>query len=141
VLEYSDVPRALAELARVLRPGGCAVVSYPNPYAAYGIWKARLWYPVARAVRRALHRPHSHLPRGADTLPPKAFSAALGSAGFELRRFDYASFLLVLTPLERLAPAFAVWLGERFEGRGDRLGRVLATQIVYSALKTRREQA
>src|SRR5215218_8715189 len=31
VLEYADVSRSLAELARVLRPSGIAVVSYPNP--------------------------------------------------------------------------------------------------------------
>ena len=43
---------ALAELARVLRPGGRAVVSYPNPHAFYGICKTRVWYPGARTAKR-----------------------------------------------------------------------------------------
>ena len=39
-------PRALTELARVLRAGGLAVVSYPNPNALYGIWKTTRVVPV-----------------------------------------------------------------------------------------------
>ena len=62
VLEYANVPRALAELARVLRPDGLAVVSYPNPHALYGIWKSRFWYAGIRGAKRAL--------RTARRLPP-----------------------------------------------------------------------
>ena len=39
VLEYTIVPNALGEIARLLRPEGRAVVSYPNPRAAYRRWK------------------------------------------------------------------------------------------------------
>src|SRR5690242_2504292 len=52
VLEYAAVPAALAEIARVLRPGGRAVVSYPNPRAVFGMWKTRAWYPAVRAGKR-----------------------------------------------------------------------------------------
>src|SRR5439155_280619 len=62
VLEYADVERALAELARVLCPGGRAVVSYPNPAALYGIWKSHVWYPAVRGVKRLARRPSLAMP-------------------------------------------------------------------------------
>ena len=56
VLEYVEerLTTAIAELARVLRPGGVAVVSLPNYRAAQTFWRFRVFYPSVRVTKRAL---------------------------------------------------------------------------------------
>ena len=52
-LEYvDDLPRALAEAARVLRPQGRLVASYPNYRSPSSLVRGKLVYPAARAVKR-----------------------------------------------------------------------------------------
>lgn len=139
VLEYSDVPAALEELRRVLRSGGHAVVSYPNPHAIYGIWKTRVWYPIVRSGKRLLRRPNPHMPHGAGEMPPSAFRVALRAAGLEPSTSIHTSYLPVLTPLDRLFPRTTARLGRRLEGRGGRLQSLLATQVVYDAQRPNRK--
>jgi len=130
ILEYAVLERALAEIVRVLRPGGRAVVSYPNPRALYGIWKTRAWYPSVRAGKRVARRRHPELPRGGDEIPPERFLTVLRSCGLEPVVTVHTSFLTLPTPLERLLPRTTVRIGERCERIGSG-GRLLATQIVY----------
>ncbi len=57
VLEYaSDLGTAAGELARVLRPGGRAVVSFPRYRSLPALWRRCVVYPVARRVKRAVGR-------------------------------------------------------------------------------------
>ena len=53
VLEYvDDLPKAVSELARVLRPEGIAVVSVTNPRSLFAMWRRFVIYPPARVVKR-----------------------------------------------------------------------------------------
>jgi SAM-dependent methyltransferase len=133
VLEYTLVTPALAEIARVLRPGGRAVVSYPNPRALYGVWKTRVWYPGVRSAKRAFGRGNPQMPHGAGALSPVRFVEALERAGLESRRTAYTSFVPLLTPVEQLLPRVSVALGERLEREAPGTRRVFGTQIVYEA--------
>jgi SAM-dependent methyltransferase len=136
VLEYSNVRNSLTELVRVLRPGGRAVVSYPNPHAVYGIWKTRAWYPATRGVKRMLRRPNPEMPHGAGEFPPPRFEQELRRSGLEPVSRRASSYLPMLTPLEKLLPHPTIWLGHRLERRGGERGaRLFATQIVYEAHK------
>lgn len=65
VLEYvQDVPRALHEVARVLRPDGVFVVAMPNTRAPATIWRHSVVYPVVRAAKLRLRsRRPAPLPR------------------------------------------------------------------------------
>jgi ubiquinone/menaquinone biosynthesis C-methylase UbiE len=134
VLEYSNVPVALAELARVLRPGGVAVVSYPNQPALYGRWKRGVFYPAVRAVKRLFGvqgRPEAR--GGYGPIQLHSFRRLLEEVALHAGSFEYVSYLPLISPLESILPAASVWLGERLERRSPALGRVLATQIVFSA--------
>lgn len=133
VLEYADVRAALEEVARVLRPQGCAVVSYPNPQAVYGIWKTRAFYPVVRILKRALRRRPGMLPRGAGTMRPDRFEELLSAVGLHPKARVLTSFLPLPAPLDMLLPRMAAAAGERLEQGSPRAGRRLATQIVFAA--------
>jgi SAM-dependent methyltransferase len=136
VLEYSDVARSLGELQRILRPGGRAVVSYPNPQAFYGLWKTRVWYPATRALKRLLHRPNPNMPHGASEMRPARFLDELRRAGLVPVTHSHSSYLALLTPLEQLLPRPTRWIGARLERRDSaRTARLFATQIVYHAYK------
>jgi SAM-dependent methyltransferase len=56
VLEYTvpDLDRSVRELARVLRPLGCLVASFPNYRAPATWWRAHVHYPLVRLVKRGL---------------------------------------------------------------------------------------
>lgn len=137
VLEYSNVEASLTELGRVLRTGGRAVVSYPNPHALYGLWKTRIWYRATRGVKRVLRRANPEMPRGAGELPPPRFEEALRRAGLTPVARIASSFLPILSPLDRLLPGPTTRLGRRLEGRGGKLNeRLFATQFVYEAHKS-----
>ena len=134
VLEYAEVEAAILELARVLRPGGLAVVSYPNPRVLYGIWKTRVWYPAVRVTKRVARRPMV-FPRGSRTLDPKAFRELLTASGLAGERVEYTSYLVLPTPLDLALPKTAERLGRRLDRSGPQLSRRLAGQLVYAARK------
>jgi SAM-dependent methyltransferase len=136
VLEYAEIDRALVDLARVLRPGGIAVVSYPNPRAVYGIWKSRVWYPLIRGAKR-LAGPPPGFPRGSRLVHPSRLQELLSASGFDLERVVATSNLVLPTPLDLLMPKTAERLGRRLENSGPRVSRRAAAQYVYAARRGR----
>ena len=75
VLEYADLEPALGELARVLRPGGRAIVSLPNWWSASGLLRRKALYPLARRAGRTTPPSPRRLIRSAD------FERLLADAG------------------------------------------------------------
>jgi ubiquinone/menaquinone biosynthesis C-methylase UbiE len=134
VLEYvPDLQLALRELARVLRPGGLAVVSAPNPRAAYAIWR-RNFYRLVRLVKRHVSTGRPAPPPG-TRIPTRSLQLALAREGVSSERVRYVNYQLALTPLDALLPGPAVRLAERLEGSPPWLGRLLATQVVVGGRK------
>lgn len=133
VLEYSAIDPALSELARVLRPDGVVIVSYPNPASLYGLWKTRAWYPLARALKRALRLPPPSLPSGAPLVSESGLRAGLAERGLRVERVAYTSYLVLPSPLDELAPRLAQSASGLAARYGRRSARRLATQIVYLA--------
>ncbi|HEU0304015.1 MAG TPA: class I SAM-dependent methyltransferase [Gaiellaceae bacterium] len=128
VLEYAllDDEGVIAELARVLRPEGIAVLSFPNDRAPVNVWRGDVLYPLVRAAKRVL---------------PLGRPAPLDVPRIELSRFrrllDEAGLVI-----EEMLPVGArplpVGLAHRLEQRRGRLAFALAVQVVVRARKVER---
>ncbi|MFE0177586.1 class I SAM-dependent methyltransferase [Streptomyces sp. NPDC059002] len=56
VLEYADADHGLREIARVLRPGGLAVVTMLNPLSPYRLVEWFVYWPLLRVLGRVERR-------------------------------------------------------------------------------------
>ncbi|MGI8593476.1 MAG: methyltransferase domain-containing protein [Solirubrobacteraceae bacterium] len=133
VIEYVDAHRAVAELARVLRPAGRLVVSIPNPRAPYGMWRRRVVYPAAAAVKGAIRRGPPPRPEHRDPVALGDFAGILREAGLRVVAAQRVNAQALLTPLDELAPRAATGLAMRLERSGGRVARALSTQVMLLA--------
>jgi SAM-dependent methyltransferase len=119
VVEYvlDDLAAAMEELARVLRSGGLAIVSFPNHLSPVHLWRGRVLYPLVRRVKRVIPfgRP---APLALGLAAPGQLVHALAAAGFEIE---------AIRPVD-VRPRSVT---------SERLARRLATQLVFAARRVR----
>ena len=139
VLEYVTEPAAaVAELMRVLAPGGVAAVSIPNPDSLRERWTRSVLYPATRAAKRSLPgfaRPAPHRKPPAIRLP--VLAGMLREAGAASISVRHACVEVVPPPLDLAAPRVARRLSQGLEPPRTRAARALATQVVVAARKPR----
>lgn len=138
VLEYAEMTAALNELARIVRPGGLVIVSYPNPDAIYSILKTRTYYPLVRSIKGLLRRGDRTSPRGHIRVDPLEVERRLRAAGLAPTAREPAGYQIVPAPLDSVMPGLAGLAGRAFERRAPQGWRALATQIVYVSSKPER---
>lgn len=101
VLEY--LPRyadALAEISRVLKPGGVAVLTLPNRASAYHV--ARSGYLVLRSLERQLRQRSARVGVTHNRCVPWQFDRELEAAGLRKRAGRACNFIFF--PLQELLP-------------------------------------
>ena len=135
LLEYlPSYRRALAEIFRVLRPGGVAVLAVPNRVAAYR--RCRLLADRTRAaMKRVLGRP----PRVTEQFCwnpciPARLDEDLRRAGLQRVAGRYCNFIFY--PLHELHAGASLALNRALSGLSDSsLGRWIGAQYVVKARK------
>jgi len=112
-LEYVDeLDRGLREVARVLRPGATAVLSFPNYRSPHALWRRFALYPAARLAKRMFSRGRAAPLPALHPIAPGRFEAALAAAGLRL---------VARRPITGRTP------------RGSRLANLHAPQLLFEA--------
>lgn len=127
VLEFavSDLDGAVSELVRVLRPGGTAVVSYPNHKAPSTMWRGRVLYPLVRTAKRLVS---VNRPPPPPRVPPVSFSYLKG-------RLEHGGLVIDAVEPVGVRP-LPTSLAEQVEAARSKLAFALAAQLVVRARKS-----
>lgn len=126
-LEYvTEIELALAEIARVTRPGGLAIVTMQNRVSPYRLWDTTVWHWLRRR-RGEVGSPI------VCRLGERQLRRALSAAGLTPLSAVYYHLNLLLPPLDSRFPRLAARLQRRLEplARGP-LRRLAADYIVVS---------
>jgi ubiquinone/menaquinone biosynthesis C-methylase UbiE len=132
--------RAIAEMGRVLRPGGILILSLPNLLSPYGFWRshvvyraAGLWKRVAGALAAGPRRPH--LASAATLWTPRRALRTVEELVGDVDGAAYYHFGLLPFPLDARLPALALRLAPRAERLADGPLRWLGAGLLVKARK------
>lgn len=120
VIEYlNEDEKALQEIARILKPGGFAIITLSNRLSP-----ARLLEPMAhsllgqkikRWLKRVLFKKQTMLYPPFRTHIPRSFDKKAKGTGLELVEYNFFHFSPVPWPLNRVVPRFYVNTGLKME--------------------------
>lgn len=130
-----DRAAVAAEVARVLRPGGRAVVTIGNARSPLVRWRHDVVYPAAQRIKRHARVGRPAPPLKAQLPDRKELVAMLAGAGLEVERLEYACCSVLPDPLDRAFPRTAAAWARAANRLPPRLRSVPAGQRVIAARK------
>jgi len=111
--------KALGEMIRVLKRDGTFIITLPNKFSPYLLWRDFVFYSVVSLLRPLYYR------LSGKTRPPvisahKLYSATsysdlLAQHECHVRAVVYCGFNLILSPLDSFFPHLTVWTMEKLE--------------------------
>jgi ubiquinone/menaquinone biosynthesis C-methylase UbiE len=134
VLEYlPHYACALAEIRRVLAPGGIAVLTLPNRASAYHV--ARNGYLALRSLARQVLGRNVQADIEPNRCVPRKFDAELARAGLQKLQSQACNFIFF--PLQELAPRASESLNRALTPlAGSASALVLGAQYIVKARRT-----
>lgn len=133
--------RAIAEMARVLKPNGRLLISFPNLLSPYAIWRGYIYYPAVGFLKDIIS-----LVTG-RTWPPDLCSASprLWTPGTARRIVErlvgpvqapaYYNFELLASPLDSIFPTMAKYAAQNLERLHESPLRWLGAGFIVKAEK------
>jgi ubiquinone/menaquinone biosynthesis C-methylase UbiE len=109
VLEYIDVSAALAEIARVTRPGGLVLVTMLNPVSPYRLVEWHVYWPLLRVLRAvetvlnvAPERRHGPEKTGIRAYRERTLRRRMAAAGLRPVDAVYFDVTPLVPPIDRV---------------------------------------
>ncbi len=112
--------RAIAEMARVLKPNGRLLISFPNLLSPYALWRSHVFYAGIGFVKRI-----GTAAFGQDRAPDICSAARLWTPGAARRIVErlvgpvqataYYNFELLASPLDTIFPTMAKYAAQNLE--------------------------
>lgn len=133
-LEYTDMSASVPEIARVLRPGGRALVGLRNGRAPTAVWQTHVTHPISRVVKGRLKVGRKPPKQRRPALSHSRARELLGGAGLEVEQRTLVSCEFLPDPLDALAPRLA-YRAARAAEHSAALRRMFGTQQLLIAVK------
>ncbi|MCH8826043.1 MAG: methyltransferase domain-containing protein [Chloroflexi bacterium] len=114
VVEYIvDDKKAVAEMARVTKPGGTVIITVPNRRSPYRIWDRLVFRIAAAPVKKLIGRD----PRGVahKEYVASKYCKVLEDAGLEVTDVEYYAFKIILSPFDGIFRWLTAVTGARLE--------------------------
>jgi ubiquinone/menaquinone biosynthesis C-methylase UbiE len=129
--------QALREMLRVLKPRGTLIMSFANLRSPYAWWKACVFYPALCLARRSVGRDTDHSPIFVrrHLYSQKTASQLVSKAGTRVERVIGYYYNILLSPLDELWPAAALWLVKKLEEDHPALPSWLPVGFILKATK------
>lgn len=131
VLEYTELERALAEIARVTRPAGLVIATMQNPHSPYRLWE-RAVYRQARRIRGLAESPIR------QRLPERRLRRSLLTAGLVPAETVYYDFNVFLKPFDEYLPGLELRVERLLARHGRGPLRKLGTGYIVAARRSLR---
>lgn len=139
VERVKDDRLALAEMIRVLKKDGTLVVTMPNKYSPYFLWRDNVFYPAVSVIRpvylKLRGRNKSPVIPGHRLYSASSYETLMNELGCRVTEVAYMGYNFLLSPLDDLFPQIAVSTMKQGENlRGSRI-RHLAGGLIVKAKK------
>lgn len=148
VLEYTDIDRALREIARVVDRDGLVVVTMLNPLSPYRIFQWFVHWPAVRVLGRIerllrvpVGRRHAARRTGIHALPAGRLRRRMRRAGLRPIESVYYDVTPLLPPFDKVIRRWTTrWRGNLDVTVGSGLSRWLGTGYLVTARRTQQDR-